>query len=236
MRERASGGCMITPRVVLGLALITMGVLFTLDNLGVDDVWDFFWFYGWPSLFMVAGLSKLLWPGSGAGRAFGFVLFGIGAVMLLDRDRLGWLDFELWDLLPVIFVLIGASLLWRGVLGRSKAAVGESQTQVINAVAVLGGSRRTTGSDDFQGGDLVAFMGGVEVDLTQAAIQGEPAVIDAFAMWGGVEIRVPRQWGVTVQGIPLLGGFEDNTVQPETPTGRLIVKGFAIMGGVEVKN
>ncbi len=229
-------GCLITPRVLLGLALILMGVLFTLDNLGVDDVWDFFWLYGWPTVLMAAGLSKLLWPGSGTGRAFGLVIFGIGATMLLDRDHLGWLDIEFWDLVPVIFVVIGVGLLWRGLFGGGKEAADDERSRVVNAVAVLGGSRRTTGTNDFRGGDMIAFMGGVEVDLSQAGIETESAVIDAFAMWGGVEIRVPRDWRVSVRGIPLLGGFEDNTVQPENPSGHLIVKGFAIMGGVEVKN
>lgn len=228
-------GCLITPRVLLGLALIVAGVLFTLDNLGVDDVWDF-WKIAWPTVLIVAGLSKLLWPGSGAGRGFGLVLFGLGVVMLLDRNHLGWLDIEFWDLVPLVFVLIGAGLLWRGLFGGGKVAADDERSRVINGVAVLGGSRHTTGTDDFRGGDLVAFMGGVEVDLTRAKIRDEPAVMDAFAMWGGVDIVVPRDWRVSVRGLPLLAGFEDSTTQPEQPTGHLIVKGFAIMGGVEVKN
>ena len=30
-----------------------------------------------------------------------------------------------------------------------------------------------------------------------------------FALWGGVEVKVPPTWRVTVTGLPLLGGFED---------------------------
>ncbi len=226
-------GSIVAPRVLIGLALIVMGVLFTLDNFGFDDVWDLFWFYGWPALLIVVGLSKLL--GSG-GRGVGLMIVAVGVLLLLGDDRLGILRFEFWDLLPVAFVVIGLSVLWRGLFGRRNADVTPEDAKVINSVAVMGGSRRTTATDDFQGGDLVAVMGGVEIDLSRASIGPQAAVIDAFAMWGGVEIKVPRDWQVTSQGLPLLGAFEDNTEPPADPRGRLILKGFAIMGGVEVKN
>ena len=80
-------------------------------------------------------------------------------------------------------------------------------------------------------------MGGCEVDLRQASIMNGPAVIDAFALWGGVEIKVPKDWSVTVKGIPVIGAYEDSTEPPAVDTGQhLVVKGFAIMGGIEVTN
>jgi hypothetical protein len=109
----------------------------------------------------------------------------------------------------------------------------------VQAIAALGGATRRCNSADFRGGDLVAFMGGCEVDLRQAHIQGEAAVIEAFAFWGGIEIRVPEDWTVTVEGIALLGAYEDSTHTRESgvmPRQELIVKGLAIMGGVEIKN
>lgn len=235
MRDPRTGS-IFAPRVLIGLALIIMGVLFTLDNFGFDDIWDLFWFYGWPALLMVVGLSKVLWSGGRGGRGTGLLIFAVGLLLLLGDDRLGVLRFEFWDLLPVVFVIIGLSVLWRGLFGRREADVAAEDAQVINSVAVMGGSRRTTATADFLGGDLVAVMGGVEIDLSRASIGAQAAVIDAFAMWGGVEIKVPKDWQVTSQGLPLLGAFEDNTEPPVDPRGRLIIKGFAIMGGVEVKN
>lgn len=228
-RERTSR--VGTPRVVLGICLIALGVLFTLENFGFRDIWAF-----WPVLLVVVGLSKLLWPASPSSRRMGVVVLAIGVILLLDENHLGVIELDFWDLFPLIFVLVGISILWRGLAGREAACAPREEAAEVNAVAILGGSRRTSTSDHFRGGDLIAFMGGVEVDLTGASTADGTAVIDAFAFWGGVDIRVPADWTVTMRGVPLLGGYADNTTPPTEPAGRLVVKGFAIMGAVEVKN
>jgi hypothetical protein len=107
----------------------------------------------------------------------------------------------------------------------------------VSAIAVLGGVVRKCNSKDFQGGELTAIMGGCEIDLREADIQREEAVINTFAWWGGIEIKVPEDWTVISSGFPLMGGFADTTRAPqEGPKKRLVIKGFAIMGGVEIKN
>lgn len=222
------------PRLVFGIVLILLGVVFSLDRLGLvraEDVLDF-----WPVIFVVVGLSKIVFPASGGSRFSGFVLLVVGSWLLLEELR--WIDVDFSDWWPVLLVLVGLRLAWQGLFGRSEGDGDASDLSIVNAVAILGGSKRISRSEAFRGGDLVAFMGGCEIDLTRARIARSPAVIDAFAMWGGVEIKVPRDWRVTVKGIPLLGGYEDQTSSDDDldPTQQLIVKGFAIMGGVEVKN
>jgi hypothetical protein len=87
----------------------------------------------------------------------------------------------------------------------------------------------------FQGGQLTAIMGGLELDLRQAELQGT-AIIDTLAFWGGVEIFVPEGWTVINQGFAFMGGFDDQTHSPAPGTHpRLIIRGLALMGGVEIK-
>ena len=65
-------------------------------------------------------------------------------------------------------------------------------------------------------------------------------IIDIFAFWGGVELRVPEHWNVNIQGSSILGGIDNKSTarfadaQPHEKT--LIVTGAAIMGGVDIKN
>ena len=106
----------------------------------------------------------------------------------------------------------------------------------ITAIAVLGAVTRGNNSRSFRGANLVAIMGGCEIDLRNAAIDGE-AIIDMFAMWGGIEIRVPDDWTVSSQVVPVMGGVEDKTRPPQgTVAHRLILRGVAFMGGIEIKN
>jgi len=105
----------------------------------------------------------------------------------------------------------------------------------INLASILGGNKRRSDAQNFRGGDLTAIMGGAELDLTQASIQGE-AVLNVFVMWGSIELRVPHDWTVVSDVIPILGGAEDRTISPPITSKRLVVTGQVIMGGLEIKN
>jgi predicted membrane protein len=221
----------LTPQLVMGLLIIIVGVLFTLDNLGIAYAEDYLRY--WPMGLVAIGLVKL-WQcrdASSGGVAGGlFVLAG----MVLLADSLGLVHVSLGQLWPLLLVFFGASMVWRGVHGRQLASADSSAT--VSGIAILGGFKRGINSRAFKGGDLTAVMGGCEIDLRSAAIDGE-AVIDVFAMWGGIEIRVPDDWTVISRVVPLLGGVEDKTHPPQgASTHRLVLRGFAIMGGIEVKN
>jgi predicted membrane protein len=103
----------------------------------------------------------------------------------------------------------------------------------------MGGGDRIVRTQDFRGGEVTAIMGGFAIDLRGAAIAGDSATIHVFALWGGVEFKVPEDWNVAMAGVPILGGFTNSARsfrQGDAAAKTLIVKGTAVMGGVEVKN
>jgi hypothetical protein len=83
---------------------------------------------------------------------------------------------------------------------------------------------------------VVAVFGGFQLDLRPAAIKGDEAVIQAEAVFGGIEIIVPEDWEVVPQGAGVFGGFTDQTHPPDAPAKRLIVRGAGVFGGVVVTN
>jgi hypothetical protein len=111
------------------------------------------------------------------------------------------------------------------------------QAEFVRAFAILSAHELRPVSRPFRGADLNAVMGGIKLDLTSARMEGDTAVIELFAFWGGVEIFVPPDWTVNSEVTTLLAGFIDKRRPTSVvPTKHLIIKGTVIMAGVEIKN
>ncbi|HAV24297.1 MAG TPA: hypothetical protein DCX46_12570 [Bacteroidetes bacterium] len=226
----------ISSQFILGLIIIAVGVVITLDNLDILYAADYLRY--WPALLVVYGLVRLAEPRHEKFWAGLFLI--VGTLMLLDVVDL--IEFRLRDWWPVVLIFIGGSILWgshRRLSGRSailNGNKGEDADADIRLTAVLGGITRSNSSKDFHGGEITAIMGGCELDLRNAEIQKE-AVLDVTAFWGGISLRVPPTWTVSLEGVPFMGGFSDETSgRDRDPAKRLVIRGNAIMGGVEVKN
>jgi cell wall-active antibiotic response 4TMS protein YvqF len=220
-----------SPRLILGIAILLAGVAFTLDNLGLVDAGEFLDY--WPLLLVAVGIAKLVTaPRTGGWLSGGiWVLVGVWWTLF----NLAIIDIHPIDLWPVFLIVAGFYLVNRALRPGRR---GDSSPDRVTGFAVLGGSTRKSSTQDFKGGDFTAVMGGCEVDLRDAHISEPPAVIDVFAFWGGVEIRVPDNWMVDGQVTAILGGFDNKTGRTGAPdpTQRLIVRGMAMMGGVEVRS
>ena len=84
-REHGSG----EGRLVVGVVVVVLGVLFLLDNLGivrVENIWQF-----WPVILIVLGLARLTTCSSNAGRAGGlFRSHCARCLVAADVGRAGW--------------------------------------------------------------------------------------------------------------------------------------------------
>ncbi len=228
-----------TGRLVVGLAIIAVGVVFLLQAFhipGADSLWDTMSDY-WPVLLILVGISKLVNARFPNERFGGFVWTAAG--LLLLAYNMNWIRFDVWNVIwPVLIILFGMRLVGRAMGGgmfRGGSHVDASTH--THAFALWSGVVRKQSSIDFRGGEATAVMGGCDIDLRQCDITHGPAVFDAFAMMGGVEIKVPGNWEVRNEGIAILGGFDDSRKETAgDPSKVLILRGMAIMGGVEIKN
>jgi len=105
------------------------------------------------------------------------------------------------------------------------------------AIAIMGGSSRTGRWAPARMNQVIAIMGGAELDFREAVLGPGVTEVRIFAFWGGVEIIVPPSLNVESHGIGIMGGFDHNAKymddpDPTAPT--LRVSGVALMGGVEV--
>lgn len=241
LRESPQQGS-ISVRLVIGLLVVALGAIFLADNLGWVDGDDLLRRF-WPAAFVTIGAIMLLQPHStGQNRLWGLLPIVAGVWIYAHQE--GWVELQVWDLFwPGIFLVVGGSLVWRALQGPRAPARGSAAEPdaYVRSFAVMAGNDVRSVSSAFRGGDLGAFMGGVVLDLTQARLEGDRAIIDCVAMWAGIEIRVPSDWRVVSEVLPLMAAFEDKT-RPAAPPAEgapiktLVVRGVVVMGGIEVKN
>lgn len=112
--------------------------------------------------------------------------------------------------------------------------VRDSQT----VIAVMGGASRRGSWVPPRHLHVFAIMGGAELDFREARFGPGIVEVTIFALMGGVEITVPPGVHVEVNGVALMGGFDEraSNTAPAPPGAPVIrIGGFAMMGGVEVR-
>jgi hypothetical protein len=217
-------------RLALGTLLVVLGVVWTLANLGVLET--ALLGRGWPLFVLAVGVFKARQGPAGGQRALGVGLIVLGLIFQVQM-LLGWHFGRVW---PLLLVLFGGLLLWRAFDRRIQAR--EADSPGLAELAFIGGANRVVRSPAFEGGYITVVIGGIEVDLRQSSMASSPSYLDVFALWGGIDIKVPPGWRVDAKGVPLIGGFEDKTQAPLDAAGapRLVVRGQAVMGAVEISN
>jgi hypothetical protein len=109
------------------------------------------------------------------------------------------------------------------------------ERQVV--VAVMGGAERKGVWTPPESLYVVAVMGGAELDFRQARFGPGVTEVNCFCLMGGVEIVVPPDVHVELNGLAIMGGFGQSGggtfgTEPGAPV--LKIGGFAMMGGVDV--
>jgi cell wall-active antibiotic response 4TMS protein YvqF len=242
-----------TPNLVIGLTVMSVGVVLLLDTLGIRDAGSMLRY--WPALIVLFGASimaqafKPVDPSAPAGARRGggvpcFFLFLLGVALFASN----------------------------GFPGAETRAAGRA---VATATGILH-TASTKGGSDIRTGRVAAVMGKSSLDLRQVTLApGEVMTVDVFVTMGNATIRIPDEWVVDASALPVMGAIEEdrfprpvaaergttppgfgqethdrrdarlerdgqgdtNAAPPPPPSGpapRLRLRGFVMMGKVEV--
>jgi hypothetical protein len=232
-----------------GALIVAAGVVLLLDQQGLINA-DRVLSYFWPVVMIAAGSIMIIDCRHGGRGLFGGILLASGVLLVLENLGVAHIRFNtVW---PLVVIAIGVMMIlqaagphngarsqWPEIFNRWSRT--GSPDADFNGVAILGGFKRRITSKKFKGGSVLSVMGGFQIDLRQADMEGDTATIEAMSFMGGGEIKVPETWAVSMEGISLFGAFVDETDQQAptiagTPQKRLIMKGASLMGGIVVKN
>lgn len=233
-----------------GFIIVIIGFAFLLNNMGLNIPR---WIFSWSNFLIVLGVFI------GVRRNFKgiawLILILIGAYNTLDN--IPGLDLDLSKYaLGIGLVIVGGFLIFRpkDTLAFRKKRKDKNKADfdfdeatdkktvnnndVIEVMAVFGGSNQTVYSKNFQGGDITAVFGGADIVMTQADFP-ETVSLDVTAVFGGIKLIVPQNWAIKSNVTALFGSVEDKRshVMPVAEMKKtLILDGTALFGGIEIKS
>jgi uncharacterized protein DUF1707/cell wall-active antibiotic response 4TMS protein YvqF len=103
-------------------------------------------------------------------------------------------------------------------------------------VAVMGGAQRRGRFRLATETNVVTIMGGADIDLRQAELEGSDVMLKVYAVMGGANIIVPEGVHVELSGLAIMGGKDHRPGKEPVPPGAPVVHVHAVtlMGGVSV--
>ena len=221
----------LSNQIIFGIILLIIGVLFLLRSTGIYNTGNLLSYV--PSLFIILGIYSLIKSGfkSISGPVTMIIIFTV--IQLLVLGVITWSTLSSWW--PLVIILIGAGIIINHYQ-RDKSKVFTRDN--IDLMAILGEVQNTIKSSSFKGGDITAVLGGVELDLRDSQPGPDPAVINVTVLLGGADIKVPSDWDLKINVVPILGGVDDNRTRMSNNTPKekpdLIINGMVALGGLDI--
>ncbi len=126
--------------------------------------------------------------------------------------------------------MIGAAAFVR----RAVPSRGDEDSDELGLVAVFDGIDLKSRATDFTGGSVLAWFGGVELDLREVEL-ASPANLSLYAVFGGIDIKTPPSWRVKSEIKAFAGGVDARTPGHDDPAAPVLsVTGTALFGGIAV--
>jgi hypothetical protein len=129
---------------------------------------------------------------------------------------------------------------WAGMMGaaafvrRTVPSRGDEISEELDLVAVFDGIDLKSRARDFKGGSMLAWFGGITVDLREVELAPH-AELSLHTLFGGIAIKTPSGWRVeSAEMKTLAGGVDTPEPQDEPDSPVLTVRGSAIFGGISV--
>jgi predicted membrane protein len=168
---------------IFGIVLIIVGIYFLLENLDVIDFHLPWYFFTWQMLLIALGIFNLLT----GNRKAALTLFSIGVFFFLPE----FFDFDIRDFWPILLIFIGVSFFLRN---RNTPSSSVSEATAFDDLTLFASNEKSVTSNKFEGGKSTTMFGGTKIDLRNAELAGNEAVLDVFTMFGGTEIIVSNDW------------------------------------------
>lgn len=220
------------------LSNILWGIFWIALGIGIAgnvmNLWDFrIFFTGWWTLFIIVPCCiSIIRNGLGNGSTIGLV---IGILLLLSSR--GMIEYALLRklLVPIILILIGFNMILRNIFHGSRRTKIDIPYEGIGEYASTFSSQTIRiPNEPFYGTEINAVFGSLVLDLRNAIIT-KNIVIDATAVFGGIDILVPENVKVKISSTSLFGGVDCKRRNNGSDVPIIYVDATCMFGGVDIK-
>ena len=129
---------------------------------------------------------------------------------------------------------------WAGLMAsaafarRAVPSRGDEDSDEVDRVAILNGIDLKSRSKSFKGGSMLAWYGGIAVDLREAELAPD-ARLSLRTLFGGIAVKTPPNWRVESNLTAIAGGVDAKTpAEDDAEAPVLTVDGLAVFGGIAV--
>lgn len=225
--------------ILIGVAICVVGLLFLVENF--DLLPDRFVIRHWWPLILI-GIGFFILTTHRFTDSGGWLMVILGTAFFLAENQYWGIRWRnIWRLWPLILIWIGVQLLFfknsRIPLAKiEKTEMEKTGKGIVHEKCLLSGIDKRIETKDFQGGDVSAILGSVELDLSRSGMNISNTTLHLSAVLGNIEIRVPRSWRIQVESHVVLGNIENRTIADSGETPTLNVAASSVLGNIEIFN
>ena len=135
----------------------------------------------------------------------------------------------------VLLFKLGA---WAGMMAaaafvrRAVPSQGDEESDEVRLVAVFNGITLKSRAKAFTGGSMLAWYGGIDVDLREVELAPD-ARLSLHTLFGGIAIKTPPGWRVESELNAFAGGVDTRTPSQDDPDAPVLtLTGTAFFGGI----
>jgi predicted membrane protein len=235
----------------IGLIIVVVGIGIILKAAGIEFT---LFFEGWWTLpIIIVAIVSMSSGGIGPGN---FALLLIGSWLLANQRN--WIPQWFNGAYVIGAAVIGFGLLFifnprkeeqtpqeqsdrprqshqrETPRQRSTTRAQRDTDNLPSYTAIFSGQDIRNSTENLDGSTLFALFGGLSVDFRDARIDHD-IIIDASAVFGGIDLMFPSNVRVVTKATPLFGGVDNKSRPPrslEAPT--VTVRCLAAFGGIDI--
>jgi len=222
-----------TTTLLLGIILVFLGVGVLAEISGIFD-WDLrHAVFSWPMILIVLGVVFIAGKDS---KSTGYILLGIGIFFIIPRifNEPHYYRNLFW---PIVLIILGFVIIFQRGKRSHLNHLSASGEDVIDDVAIFGGSDRVLNSQNFKGGKITNIFGGSKYDFRKVRLAEGTNYLEVSMIFGGSKFIVPEDWDIRIEVTSIFGGFSDKryrTIVVPDSTRKLVITGETIFGGGEL--